>query len=121
MKLRIAFAFALCTTLALAACASDSSTGNAAADADAAAVMAGTPATRTTTPPAVTETCRSDNARQFVGQEAKAEVVEQARVATGANTTRVLGPNTAATMDFRGDRLNVKTDAKNVIEGFSCG
>ena len=38
----------------------------------------------------------------------------------GDSHVRVLGPNSAMTMDYRPDRLNVNVDAGNVITGFRC-
>jgi hypothetical protein len=39
---------------------------------------------------------------------------------SGARTLRWIAPNTAVTMDFRPDRLNVYVDAKGRIERFTC-
>jgi hypothetical protein len=38
-----------------------------------------------------------------------------------AKAVRVIGPDTAVTMDFRPDRLNVEHDAQRVITRIYCG
>jgi hypothetical protein len=65
--------------------------------------------------------CQSDPGQRFVGQAASEDLVKQARIATGANTVRVLRPGMAATMDFRDDRLNLHLDEHDVIVQVSCG
>jgi hypothetical protein len=39
---------------------------------------------------------------------------------SGARTLRWIAPDTAVTMDFRQDRLNVYVDSKGRIERFTC-
>ena len=34
---------------------------------------------------------------------------------------RVLKPGDAATMDYRGDRLNILTDDGGTVQSFNCG
>jgi hypothetical protein len=63
-------------------------------------------------PPPVPEACDATAAQAYVGKPADA-VAEQART--------VLGPNQAATMDFRPDRLNLETDATGIILKARCG
>lgn len=65
--------------------------------------------------------CNADGLQNLVGQEATETVTAQATADAGATSVRVLGPNDAATMDFRGDRLNVLTDDAGVIQSLSCG
>lgn len=71
-------------------------------------------------PPQVMQ-CQADPGQRFVGQAASEDIVEQARVATGAKTVRVLKPGEAATMDFRDDRLNLHLDDHGVIVTVACG
>ncbi|WP_036166227.1 I78 family peptidase inhibitor [Noviluteimonas dokdonensis] len=99
--------------LALAACSS--SPANDSSDATTPAAAA------TTTPPMLAESCKADAAQQFVGKTATPEIVEQARVATGAKTARVLTPGMMVTMEYRGDRLNVRVGTDNVIGSVDCG
>ncbi|WP_353173685.1 I78 family peptidase inhibitor [Paracandidimonas soli] len=35
--------------------------------------------------------------------------------------TRILHPNTAATMDYRLERLNIRVNADGIVESVSCG
>lgn len=71
-------------------------------------------------PPQVMQ-CQADPGQRFVGQAATDDIVEQARMATGATSVRVLKPGMAATMDFRDDRLNLNLDEHDVIVKVSCG
>ena len=57
----------------------------------------------------------------LVGQEASETVVAQATADSGATSVRVLGPDDAATMDFRIDRLTITTDAAGAIQTLNCG
>jgi len=131
MRLHIAsLSLILVATLGLGACATKQDTAPAAQDA---APVAGDtskldmpienapphPATYAAPEPAAT--CNADAAHDAVGKQATDEVVEKARVAAGAATTRVIHPNQPVTMDYRGDRLNVQVDAKDKIVGTSCG
>ena len=80
--------------------------------------MATSPATDATDPAAV---CNADGLQALVGQQATETVTAQATADSGATSVRVLGPNDAATMDFREDRLNIHTDDAGVIERIGCG
>ena len=80
------------------------------------------PKAKATTPyPPRLAQCQADPGQRFVGQAASEDIVEQVRVATGANSVRVLKPGEAATMDFRDDRLNLHLDDHGVIVTVSCG
>ena len=51
---------------------------------------------------------------------------DEANVATleeqsGARQVRVLRPGTAATMDYRDDRLNIHLESNDMIESLRCG
>lgn len=65
--------------------------------------------------------CDADAAKAAIGQPSSDAVVEQARIAAGAKSTRVLRPNQPATMDFRDDRLNVRLDDVGVVKSLDCG
>ena len=65
--------------------------------------------------------CQADPGQRFVGQAATDDIVEQARIATGATTVRVLKPGMMATMDFRDDRLDLHLDEHGVIASVTCG
>lgn len=65
--------------------------------------------------------CDADAARGAIGQEATAEVVEQARRDAGADVVRTLKPGQVVTMEFHNSRLNLSVDADNVVVAVSCG
>ena len=65
--------------------------------------------------------CNPDAARSAIGKEATAEVVEQARVAAGANVVRTLKPGQVITMEYHASRLNLSVDDHNVVVDVSCG
>ena len=108
-------ALAACAALSLAACSSSPATDGSASSATPPAAAA------TTTPPMLSQSCKADPAQQFVGKTATAEVVEQARVASGAKTARVLTPGMVVTMEYSGDRLNLHVGTDNVVGSVNCG
>ncbi len=71
--------------------------------------------------PAPPMSCNAAPANSYIGKRAIYSVTEDARTAAGANSVRVLGPGDVATMDYRGDRLNIKVNGDRVITGFTCG
>ncbi len=81
----------------------------------------------TQTPPpqaatvAPTEGCRTQAVADLIGKPLTGTLQADAQRRTGANTVRVLAPDTAATMDYRPDRMNILVDSRGVINGFRCG
>lgn len=71
-------------------------------------------------PPTATQ-CNADAASAAVGQPATAAVVEQVRRDSGARVVRVLHPGQMITMEFSGDRVNVRVDGDNRILAITCG
>lgn len=65
--------------------------------------------------------CDADASTAAIGRPHSDAVVEQARIAAGAKTTRVLHPDQPAAMDFRHDRLNVRLDDAGVMKSLDCG
>ena len=57
----------------------------------------------------------------LIGQAGSEAVYAKAMQDAGAQSYRALGPDDAATMDFREDRLNIDLDASGTITGFRCG
>ena len=114
------FALACCATFAFAACSSaprDDAT-TPAADAP----VASTPApAATTAPPTAMQACNADAAQDVVGRKATDEVIEQARQSAGATVARALRPDMVITMEYRGDRLNLRTDTNDVVVSVGCG
>ncbi|QNP42138.1 peptidase inhibitor I78 [Lysobacter terrestris] len=93
-----------------------------AADAQTAATdTTTTGAADTTTTNSTVGGCNADAARSVVGQMASPDVIDQARLAAGAETARTLKPGQAVTMEFNGNRLNLDVDAGNTVTNVRCG
>ena len=71
-------------------------------------------------PPTLT-TCDAEAGRASIGEEATPEVVERIRQQTGSRVVRVLKPGMAITMEFNGERVDIRVDAQNLILGVTCG
>ncbi|WP_110949174.1 I78 family peptidase inhibitor [Pseudomonas bohemica] len=65
--------------------------------------------------------CDAAAAQFAVGKPASAALLEQARVKSGAQTARVLGPNDMVTLEYRSDRLNLNTDPAAMVNRVNCG
>ncbi|MCU1720203.1 MULTISPECIES: I78 family peptidase inhibitor [Pseudomonas] len=65
--------------------------------------------------------CEASGAAFAVGKPASAELLEQARKASGAQLARVLKPDDAVTLEYRSERLNLHADEKGVIARVNCG
>ncbi len=65
--------------------------------------------------------CDAAAAQRFVGQKAEEANVKAAVAASGAKTARVIKPDTMVTMDYRGDRLNIRVDDAGKIIAVTCG
>lgn len=74
-----------------------------------------------TIPDAGAGKCDAANVQRFVGALGTRDVSRTLLKRSGAKTLRWLAPGTAATMDFRQDRLNVRVDTRNFITGLDCG
>jgi len=70
--------------------------------------------------PPVTAACNAESLGDLVGKRASDARADVMQTRSGARTLRWIAPNTAMTMDFRPDRLNVYVDAKGRIERFTC-
>lgn len=71
--------------------------------------------------PATLQTCQADAGRDAIGQQATPERVEQIRQQTHSRVVRVLRPGVLVTMEFNGERVDIRIDAQDVILGVSCG
>lgn len=71
--------------------------------------------------PPANAACDAAAASAVVGRLARVEVTEEAQRLSGAETVRVIGPGQPVTQDYRPDRLNLETDAQNVITNVRCG
>ncbi|MFZ2753254.1 MAG: I78 family peptidase inhibitor [Lysobacteraceae bacterium] len=67
------------------------------------------------------ESCSAEPAQRFVGRTADEDTVQAAISASGAKTARVIKPDMMVTMDYRGDRLNIRVDAAGKIIEIACG
>lgn len=64
--------------------------------------------------------CKTDSLGDLIGKRASDARADVMQTRSGARILRWIAPNTAVTMDFRPDRLNVYVDAKGRIERFTC-
>lgn len=67
------------------------------------------------------DACGASKASAFVGQELTAATRMAIQDRTGASNIRWIAPNTAVTMDYRADRLNVNYNEQNIISSITCG
>ena len=65
--------------------------------------------------------CRAGAAFSLVGQTASSETGARALSLTGARSLRWGPPNSAWTMDYREDRVNVRYDEAMRITEITCG
>lgn len=65
--------------------------------------------------------CNADPAQRYVGQSATVATGAAVLKDSGARTLRWGPPNSAWTMDYREDRVNVRYDAAMAITGITCG
>ncbi len=73
------------------------------------------------TPPADAFACDSAKVQWTLGKSADAALLEKARLAAGATEARILTPGQAVTMEYLGDRLNLRVNEKGVVENVNCG
>lgn len=64
--------------------------------------------------------CGAAKVSAYVAQEATPAVRARLAADVGHDRIRWVGPDTAVTMDFRPDRLNVELDSAGVITGGKC-
>ena len=74
-----------------------------------------------TIPAAGKGTCDATRVQNFVGALGTADVGQVLLQRSRARALRWLAPGTAATMDYRQDRLNVRVDGRNFVTGVDCG
>lgn len=65
--------------------------------------------------------CDAAAAQALVGREATGELGAEALRLSGAGPLRWIPPNSAVTMDYRPDRLNIELDAANMVMRIRCG
>ncbi|ROU08936.1 MULTISPECIES: I78 family peptidase inhibitor [Lysobacter] len=72
-------------------------------------------------PTNVSPTCNAEAARWAIGRSPDAATVDRIRTETHSRDVRVLTPGSAATMDYRQDRINVDVNDRGAITGLRCG
>lgn len=65
--------------------------------------------------------CDAQPLQDLVGQTVTQAVGANAMRMSGAKTLRWIPPNSAVTMDYRQDRLNISYDENSVITDITCG
>ena len=73
-------------------------------------------------PPAFGEgQCDSKRVQTFVGKESNAGTTDQIRRQSNSRVARVITPESAVTMDYRSDRVNVTLGRGRQIARINCG
>ncbi|WP_404375764.1 I78 family peptidase inhibitor [Vreelandella aquamarina] len=72
-----------------------------------------------TTP--VSQACDANAVQYAIGAPFDEADVATLEEQSGARQVRVLRPGTAATMDYRDDRLNIHLESNGMIEALRCG
>lgn len=65
--------------------------------------------------------CAAESVQYAIGQKTSAEIGSKLVKESGSRTLRWLPPRSAATMDYRQDRLNIAYDDNMVITRINCG
>jgi peptidase inhibitor I78 family protein len=71
--------------------------------------------------PPTLQTCDAQAARAAIGAVATTARVEEIRQQARARSVRVVRPGQLVTMEFNGERADIRVDANNVVLGVSCG
>jgi len=72
-------------------------------------------------PGEITGSCRTEGLESFVGQAGTEEIGAEIFRKSGAKKIRWIPHGAAVTMDYSPDRVNIKLDPQNKIEGITCG
>ncbi|WP_449432286.1 I78 family peptidase inhibitor [Pseudomonas putida] len=65
--------------------------------------------------------CEASGADFAMGKQGSAELLEQARKASGSQIARILKPNDVVTLEYRSERLNLNVDERGVVTRVNCG
>jgi len=65
--------------------------------------------------------CDASRAQDFVGRAADEDTQRAAMAASGAALVRVIRPGVMVSMEYRGDRLNLRVDGQGKITVVTCG
>ena len=124
-----------CLLAATTACAEPEATGSVADASTADAATAANPSAPPVVPPPMAvepppqrmpgsggiERCDAEAAREVVGREATADLVEEARSAAGADRVRTIKPGQMVTMEYHASRLTLDVDENNIVVNVRCG
>lgn len=79
------------------------------------------PPAETPASPTPEATCDAAKVQNHLGHTLTPAMTEQIRLQAGANSVRVIAPDSAVTMDYRPDRLNIEHDARMKVLTIRCG
>ncbi|QCI13253.1 hypothetical protein E6B08_18595 [Pseudomonas putida] len=65
--------------------------------------------------------CQASGADFAIGKPGTAELLEQARKASGSQMARILKPHDVVTLEYRSERLNLGVDEQGVVTRVNCG
>ncbi|WP_409263527.1 I78 family peptidase inhibitor [Pseudomonas putida] len=65
--------------------------------------------------------CEASGADFAMGKQASAELLEQARKASGSQMARILKPHDVVTLEYRSERLNLNVDEQGRVTRVNCG
>ena len=65
--------------------------------------------------------CDAKHVQNFVGVLATADVGKAIFRRSSAKALRWIAPGMMVTMDYRADRLNIRTDVRNFVTAIDCG
>ncbi|MCO7515001.1 I78 family peptidase inhibitor [Pseudomonas guariconensis] len=65
--------------------------------------------------------CEASGADFAIGKQGTAELLEQARKASGSQLARILKPHDVITLEYRSERLNLNVDDRGVVTRVNCG
>lgn len=65
--------------------------------------------------------CEASGADFALGKQASAELLEQARKASGSQMARILKPHDVVTLEYRSERLNLNVDEQGRVTRVNCG
>ncbi|MFJ4256449.1 MULTISPECIES: I78 family peptidase inhibitor [Pseudomonas] len=101
---------ALLATLAVAAVLAGCSTGGSSDGGKAPVAAAGNDGR-----------CEASGADFAIGKQGSAELLEQARKASGSQMARILKPHDVVTLEYRSERLNLNVDEQGKVTRVNCG
>ncbi|MGF6393364.1 I78 family peptidase inhibitor [Pseudomonas plecoglossicida] len=65
--------------------------------------------------------CEASGADFAIGKPGSADLLEQARKASGSQMARILKPHDVVTLEYRSERLNLNVDEQGVVTRVNCG